>query len=289
MAQSPERSQPCCPTGPLISPTATEVPPIPTATAAVIRRRRRLLRTPLRSADLRQPGPLSQQGYTASASAPTWRAKTRLRVQRSASNTYGGYETYVSREIVDYLDANFRTLAQPASRGITGCSMGGDGAAHLGLAHPDIFGVVAAVAGGGYHRGEPGWTELGAGYGKATSINEFRTFPMFVRIGISLAAAAAPNPNSPPFYTDEPWTIVDGKVQAVPEVVAKLDAKDPMDDAKRYAEQPLRLNAFMFIMAGKTPCLAKRSCGHPPARLRASTRRARQTFAHAPGMAAGIV
>lgn len=168
------------------------------------------------------------------------------------SPSTGGYETYITREIVDYIDANYRTLAEPASRGITGCSMGGDGAAHLGMAHPDIFGVVASVS-GGYHWGEPGWTELGEGYKKATSINDFKVLPMFVKIGLSLAAAAAPNPNNPPFYADEPWTIVDGKVQAEPDVVAKLDARDPMDDAKRYAEHPLRLNAFMVYHGKQDP------------------------------------
>jgi hypothetical protein len=43
------------------------------------------------------------------------------------------------------------------------------------------------------------------------------------------------------------------KVQVVPEVVAKLDAKDPMDDAKRYAEQPLRLKAFMVCHGRQDP------------------------------------
>lgn len=166
--------------------------------------------------------------------------------------TVGGYETYISRDIVNYVDANFRTLATPASRGITGCSMGGDGAVHLGIAHPDIFGVVASV-GGGYHWGEPGWTELGEGYKKAKSIGDFRLYPFIVQVGVSLASVAAPNPNNPPFYEDEPWTVVDGKVQAVPQVVAKIDAIDMMHDVKRHAEQAKQLKALMIYHGRQDP------------------------------------
>jgi enterochelin esterase-like enzyme len=60
-----------------------------------------------------------------------------------SSPTIGDYETYIAQELVGYVDANYRTLAQPASRGITGCSMGGDGAIHLALKYPAVFSVAA--------------------------------------------------------------------------------------------------------------------------------------------------
>jgi len=42
------------------------------------------------------------------------------------------------------VDAHYRTLATPASRGIYGHSMGGTGALTLAMSHPDVFGAVYA-------------------------------------------------------------------------------------------------------------------------------------------------
>jgi enterochelin esterase-like enzyme len=51
---------------------------------------------------------------------------------------------YIAGEVVQEIDANYRTLADPEHRAIGGLSMGGDGALQLGLHHPDIFGIVGA-------------------------------------------------------------------------------------------------------------------------------------------------
>ncbi len=65
-------------------------------------------------------------------------------------------------------------------------------------------------------------------------------------MGIGLAAVVAPNPDNPPYYADLPWVISNGEVEAVPSVVQKMDATDPVDDAKRHVQQSQRLVAFML-------------------------------------------
>ncbi len=60
-----------------------------------------------------------------------------------SSPTIGDYETYITRELVDAIDANYRTIKHRDSRGITGCSMGGDGSIYLALKYPDVFSVAA--------------------------------------------------------------------------------------------------------------------------------------------------
>jgi enterochelin esterase-like enzyme len=40
----------------------------------------------------------------------------------------GNWEDFITQDVVNYVDSHYRTLAQPASRGITGHSMGGFGA-----------------------------------------------------------------------------------------------------------------------------------------------------------------
>ncbi len=58
------------------------------------------------------------------------------------------YETHIATEVVNYIDTNYRTLADKNHRAIMGNSMGGHGALFLALRHPDIFGAAASISGG---------------------------------------------------------------------------------------------------------------------------------------------
>jgi enterochelin esterase-like enzyme len=51
---------------------------------------------------------------------------------------------YVARDLVEHVDATYRTLPTAGRRAIGGLSMGGFGALSLALAHTDVFGVVGA-------------------------------------------------------------------------------------------------------------------------------------------------
>ena len=57
----------------------------------------------------------------------------------------GRWEDFMIQEVVPYIDANFRTLANRDSRGIAGVFIGGYGAIRLGMRHPEIFGSVYAM------------------------------------------------------------------------------------------------------------------------------------------------
>ena len=59
----------------------------------------------------------------------------------------GRYHTYLCDEIVPWVDARYRTLADPAHRGVSGKSSGGYGAMVSALWRPDLFGGVATHAG----------------------------------------------------------------------------------------------------------------------------------------------
>jgi S-formylglutathione hydrolase FrmB len=58
------------------------------------------------------------------------------------------YETYVSKELVGYMDGNYKTVRDKKGRAITGNSMGGHGGLWLGFRHSDIFGACGAIHGG---------------------------------------------------------------------------------------------------------------------------------------------
>jgi enterochelin esterase-like enzyme len=55
--------------------------------------------------------------------------------------------TFVDRDLVNAVDADYRTLSDRHHRAIAGISMGGYGAANLGLRHRRTFGVVSSWSG----------------------------------------------------------------------------------------------------------------------------------------------
>ncbi|MDE6487599.1 MAG: esterase family protein [Muribaculaceae bacterium] len=57
-------------------------------------------------------------------------------------------ESFITRELVPYIDATLPTLATREKRAITGLSMGGHGALYLAMRHPDLFGNAGSMSGG---------------------------------------------------------------------------------------------------------------------------------------------
>lgn len=58
------------------------------------------------------------------------------------------YETFVSKELVSYIDSHYPTIADRNHRAITGLSMGGHGALYLAIRHQDEYGAAGSMSGG---------------------------------------------------------------------------------------------------------------------------------------------
>jgi S-formylglutathione hydrolase FrmB len=58
------------------------------------------------------------------------------------------YETYITKELVGYIDKNYKTIKARTGRAISGLSMGGHGAFYLAIRHQDVFGAVGSMSGG---------------------------------------------------------------------------------------------------------------------------------------------
>ncbi len=56
-------------------------------------------------------------------------------------------ESFLIRELIPFLDANYRTVKERRARWIEGMSMGGNGSLKMALKYPDLFGSVVAYAG----------------------------------------------------------------------------------------------------------------------------------------------
>ncbi len=148
-----------------------------------------------------------------------------------SSPTIGDYETFIADELVSYVDATYRTLPTRESRGIAGCAMGGYGALHLALIRPDAFSVAAPMS------APYDWEHWTA----SILLEEDRPDVL-----ISLAAAAAPNPDSPPLYLDVPYKVVNGEPELEPDVMRRINAHDPVVELELYLGQPTRLRGLMI-------------------------------------------
>ena len=58
------------------------------------------------------------------------------------------YETFITSELLPYIDAHFPASANKDHRAITGLSMGGHGGLFLGMRHANLFGNAGSVCGG---------------------------------------------------------------------------------------------------------------------------------------------
>ena len=58
------------------------------------------------------------------------------------------YETFITKELLPYIDSNFPTSTSKDHRAITGLSMGGHGGLFLGIRHSNLFGNAGSVCGG---------------------------------------------------------------------------------------------------------------------------------------------
>ena len=66
------------------------------------------------------------------------------------STATGNYEDYLTQEIVEIVDKNFRTIDDKNSRAVVGKSSGGYGALICGLRHADKFGLISSISGDAY-------------------------------------------------------------------------------------------------------------------------------------------
>lgn len=162
----------------------------------------------------------------------------------SSSATTGDFERFISRDVVEYIDTHYRTIANRHSRGLVGHSMGGYGASRIGMKHPDVFGVLymmspcclSPMGAGGPGPSDQAKERAMVGEKKAreaaSPANLAAQSPGFEAAQYATAAAWAPDPKKPPLYFDLPTK--DGVLQ--PDVAAKFAANAPLSFVDQYVE-----------------------------------------------------
>jgi S-formylglutathione hydrolase FrmB len=129
----------------------------------------------------------------------------------------GNWEDFIVRDLVNYVDANYRTIPHAESRGIAGHSMGGYGSVMLGMKHPEIFGAVYALSPcclameADMSEANSGWSGVLQLTSKEQLSGPPRSFAQFYHAAfIALSAAFSPNPNRAPFFVDFPFEAKSG-------------------------------------------------------------------------------
>jgi len=150
----------------------------------------------------------------------------------SSSVTTGDFERFISHDLVSYIDAHYRTLANRESRGLAGHSMGGYGATRIGMKHSDVFGSLYIMSPCclSPRRAGTATSELQKTLEAVKTPEDSAKLPFPARAQLASAAAWSPDPKNPPLYLDLP--LKDGEVQ--PEVLAKWAANSPLSFIDQY-------------------------------------------------------
>ncbi|OYW82470.1 MAG: esterase [Asticcacaulis sp. 32-58-5] len=158
----------------------------------------------------------------------------------SNSVTTGDWEGFIARDVVAYIDKNYRTIAKRESRGLAGHSMGGYGTMRIGMKHPEVFGALYAMSPCCMSaRGAPP-PEMAKKLEALKSTDESKSLGFFERATLAVSSAWSPNPKAPPFYADLPTK--DGVVQ--PDVLARWAANAPNVMVHQYVPNMRKYKAI---------------------------------------------
>ena len=164
----------------------------------------------------------------------------------------GNWEDFIYRDVVAYVDSNFRTLARPSSRGIAGHSMGGFGATSIAMKHPDVFGALYALSPccmgmeGDFNEANPAWKRVGSLASRdqlpvPRSLDDFYT-----NIFMAMSASFAPNAGRPPFYGDFLYREREGKLERNETVLAQWKSRMPLYMVEDYKQNLLSLRGIVI-------------------------------------------
>jgi S-formylglutathione hydrolase FrmB len=170
----------------------------------------------------------------------------------SNSPTIGDWETFIARDLPEFVDARYRTIARRDGRGLAGHSMGGYGTMRVGMKQPAAFAALYAMsscclmndpaAGRGAGPGR------GAGDGRGAAPPPGRGGGMANALSAQ-AAAWAPNPQNPPQFFDLPTR--DGELQ--PLIAAKWLANSPLVMIDQHAPALKSMRAIAIDVGDRDP------------------------------------
>lgn len=158
----------------------------------------------------------------------------------SNSVVTGNWEDFIAEDLVAYMDANYRTIPEVASRGLSGHSMGGYGAARIGMMRPDVFSSIYMQSPCCMPARAVRSSDGPSDAEQVKTMDDFNAASFGTKATIASAAAWAPNPNNPPFYFDLPTK--NGEPQH--DVLGKFHANAPLSMIDQHVPKLRSLTAI---------------------------------------------
>lgn len=157
----------------------------------------------------------------------------------ASSATIGDWETFVTQELVRYVDANYRTIPTRESRGLAGHSMGGYGTLRLGMKYPEVYSAIYALSPCCMDGAASTNPELIKKLETLTP-DQLQATSFFEIAALATSAAFAPNPKNPPLYLDLPAKNGETK----PDVINKIIANRTLNFVDQYILNLKKLKAI---------------------------------------------
>lgn len=165
------------------------------------------------------------------------------------STLTGKWADFTGKDLVTFVDKNFRTIPKSESRGITGHSMGGQGAIKMGMLFPEVFSSVYAMSPAqmGTLTEEFGIkanvhkriTEISSREQLITGYAEFLPNAL-----VSMGRAYSPNLDNPPYYMDFPYEYVNDSLIINYDVIKKWKKKSAIGMVDDHIKDLKKLKAL---------------------------------------------
>lgn len=171
------------------------------------------------------------------------------------SPTHGDYERFITKELVRFIDQNFRTIPNHKGRALIGQCMGAYGALYLGMKYPSVFSNVAGITPLEYNiegimfiAQMMLYEDQVFGYpGPTVPYNANYPFKFMTSAMYGAAAAWLPNPDNPPYYLDLPFSYAeDGTPILNQERVQQFMDQQLINLVPEYEHGLHKLNSIYF-------------------------------------------
>jgi pimeloyl-ACP methyl ester carboxylesterase len=151
------------------------------------------------------------------------------------SEVAGNWADFIGKDVVDFIDKNYRTIPHRDSRGLFGHSMGGNGALKLAMLFADRFSAVYAMSPGGLHFADdfrlsnPAFKRVSQqrnmdSLRTAVPHSDFERFPFYEMLYASMARMYSPNHREKILQADQPISYVNGKMVINRDVLQKWES-----------------------------------------------------------------
>ncbi len=178
----------------------------------------------------------------------------------SSGPTVGDYENMVATDLVAWVDGNFRTIANPASRGLAGHSMGGYGTIRLAMKNPGVFSSIYMMS--ACCLPPMTMTPEQARTIEAMTPADLEAAQFGQLAGVSTAATWSPDPADDHFLKIDTGLLADGTID--PLVNQRLAANSPLVLLPQYLPALNALEAFAidigdadFLLEGNRAFMAE--------------------------------